>query len=429
MKHIVRFAAIISLLTTAALRADQDWPRFRGPTGQGISNSKNLPLNWSDTQNIVWKTAIHGRAWSSPVVMEKRIWVSTATPDGKELSALCVDLDNGKILLDEKLFDIATPQYAHPFNTYGSPTPVLEPGRVYVTFGSPGTACLDSATGKVLWQRTDFVCNHYRGSGSSPLLFGDLLIMNFDGSDFQFIVGLDKKTGKTVWKTDRSIDWKDTQPDGKPMANGDFHKGFSTPVIAEQDGRPIVVSLGSKALYAYEPTTGKEIWRIEDRETHSGSDTPVIGNGLIIYGTGMGNPELWALRPGGSGLLSDASVAWKYKKQVPGKPSVLLVDDLIYMINDGGIASCIEAKTGEPVWHHRIDGAFSASPLYANGRIYLCSENGTTTVIAAGREFKVLAENTLPDGLMASPAVAENALILRTRTNLYRIEDSGTPAK
>ncbi len=294
---------------------------------------------------------------------------------------------------------------------------------MYITFGSPGTACLDSATGKVLWQRTDFVCNHYRGSGSSPLLFGDLVIMNFDGSDFQFIVALDKKTGKTIWKTDRSIDWKDTQPDGKPMANGDFHKAFSTPVIVEQDGKPTVVSLGSKALYAYEPLTGKEIWRIEDRETHSGSDTPVIGNGFIIYGTGMGNPELWAFRPGGSGLLNDANIAWKYKKQVSGKPSVLLVDDLIYMINDGGIASCIDAKTGEGIWHHRIDGTFSASPIYANGKVYFCSENGTTTVIAAGREYKVLAENTLADGLMASPAVVGNSLILRTRTNLYRIEE------
>lgn len=429
MKHIVRFAATILILSAGGLCANEDWPRFRGPTGQGISDSKNLPLNWSDTKNVVWKTPIHGRAWSSPVVMGKQIWLSTASPDGRELSAICVNLDDGKILIDEKLFDIPNPQYAHPFNSYGSPTPAIEPGRLYITFGSPGTACLDSSNGKVIWQRTDFVCNHYRGSGSSPMLFGDLLIMNFDGSDFQFIVALDKKTGKTVWKKDRSIDWKDTQPDGKPMANGDFHKGFSTPVIAEQDGKPIVVSLGSKALYAYEPATGKEIWRIEDRETHSGSDTPVIGSGLIIYATGMGNPELWALRPGGSGLLSDANVAWKNKKQVPGKPSVLLVDDLIYMINDGGIASCLEAKTGNVVWHQRIDGAFSASPLYANGRIYICSEKGSTTVIEAGREYKMLAENTLPDGLMASPAVAGNALILRTRTNLYRIEDPATPTK
>ncbi len=415
---------LIATLSTSIASAGEDWPRFRGSTGQGVSDAKDLPLNWSETQNVVWKTPIHGKAWSSPVVMGKQVWVSTATADGKELGIVCVDLDSGKIRLDEKLFNVAEPQYCHPFNSYASPTPVIEPGRIYVSFGSPGTACLDTADGKVLWQRTDFVCNHFRGSGSSPLVFGDLLIMNFDGSDFQFIVALDKKTGKTVWKTDRSIDFKDTQPDGKPLANGDFHKAFSTPIIAEQDGRPIVVSLGSKALYAYEPSTGKEIWRVEHRETHSGSSTPVGGEGLIFFGTGIANGELWALRPGGTGQLSDANVAWKTKKHVCGKTSVTLVDGLIYMINDGGIASCLEAKTGAEVWHNRIDGAFSASPIYANGRLYVGSENGNTTVLAAGREFKVLAENTLPDGLMASPAVAGNALILRTRSNLYRIESA-----
>ena len=413
----------------AITRADQDWARFRGPTGQGISESKTLPLHWSDTQNVVWKTPIHGKAWSSPVVAGNQIWLSTATPDGKELGAICVDRNSGKIQIDQKLFDIATPQYCHPFNSYASPTPIIDGGHVYMTFGSPGTACLEAATGKVIWQRTDFVCNHYRGAGSSPLLMGDLLIMNFDGSDYQFIVALDKSTGKTVWKTDRSIDFKDLQPDGKPEAQGDFHKAFSTPVVAEQNGRPIIISLGSKALYAYEPASGKELWRLEDRQTHSGSGTPVVGQGLIVYSTGMANPEFRALSLGGAAPLSSANIVWKDKKHAPGKPSVLLVDRLIYMINDGGIATCLEAESGTEVWHARIDGAFSASPLYANGRIYFCSENGVTTVIAAGREYKVLAENTLPDGLMASPAVSGNSLILRTRTSLYRIEDPNGSSK
>jgi len=416
-------AALLWLTFGCVAHADQDWVRFRGPTGQGVSDCTGLPLHWSDTQNVVWKTAIHGKAWSSPVVGKDQIWLSTATPDGHELGAVCVDRGNGRILIDEKLFDVANPQYCHPFNSYASPTPIIEAGRVYITFGSPGTACLDSATGKVIWQRTDFVCNHFRGAGSSPLLFGDLLIMNFDGSDYQFIAALDNKTGKTVWKTDRSIDFKDLQPDGKPEADGDFHKAFSTPVMAWQSGRPIIVSLGSKALYAYDPATGKEIWRMEDRQTHSGSSTPVIGDGLIYYSTGIANPQLWALRLGGEGLLSDANIAWKFKRHAPGKPSVLLVDGLIYMINDGGIATCLEAKSGSEVWHVRIDGSFSASPLYADGHIYLCSENGMTTVIAAGREYKILAENLLPDGLMASPAVTGNSLILRTRTSLYRIEN------
>jgi outer membrane protein assembly factor BamB len=227
-----------------------------------------------------------------------------------------------------------------------------------------------------------------------------------------------------VWKVDRSIDFQDIDPKtGKPQADGDWRKAFSTPrVVSFADGKPILLSLGSKALYAYEPETGKELWRVEDRAAHSGSATPVVGKDLIYFQTGHGKPELWAVKPGGHGVLDDSFVAWKVKKNVPTRASTVLVDDLLYMVDDGGIASCVDARTGADVWRKRIGGNYSAAPLYADGRIYFVSEEGKATAIAPGRELKVLGESTLDAGFMASPAVSGHALILRTRTNLYRIE-------
>jgi outer membrane protein assembly factor BamB len=413
--------ALVSLVGSSA-RLNAQWPQFRGPDGLGTSSATRLPLNWGEGKNVRWKTAIHGRAWSSPVVLGNQIWVTTATEDGRDLFAVALDRESGKVLYDLKLFHVPQPQYAHPFNSYASPTPVIEPGRLYVTFGSPGTAAIDTRTAKVLWERRDLECNHYRGAGSSPILFGNLLIMHFDGSDRQYLVALDKNTGKTVWHTERSIDFKDLGPDGKPQAEGDYRKAFSTPHIVTVGGEPVMVSIGSKATYGYDPRTGKELWRIEERTNHSGSTRPVAGHGLVFYPSGFASGHLLAVRPDGRGDVTETHVVWRVTKGVPSKPSVLLVGDLIFMINDGGIVTCLEAKTGQEVWKGRLNGAYSASPIAVGGRIYVFSEEGKATVLEAGREFKVLAENQLDDGFMASPAVDGNALILRTRTYVYRIE-------
>jgi len=423
------------LLVAGQLSGGTNWPQFRGPNGDGKSDSRDLPLTWSEQQNVKWKTPIHGRAWSSPVVWGNQVWLTTATEDGRELYAVCVDRESGKIIHDLKLFDVEKPQFAHKFNTYGSPSPAIEDGRVYVTFGSPGTACLDTTTGKVLWERRDFECNHYRGAGSSPILHGNLLIMNFDGSDHQFIVALDKQTGKTAWRVNRSIDFKDLGPDGKPEIEGDLRKAFSTPHVAEFDGKPVLVSQGAKAAYGYEPLTGKELWRVEERTCHSASSRPVTGFGMVFLPTGWSQGQLLAVKPSWKGEVLDANavetavadsplqLVWKVKKSVSRKPSLLLIGDLLFMIEDGGVATCLDAKTGTEVWRERVGGNHSASPIYANGRIYFLSEEGKTTVIEAGREFKKLAENTLEDGFMASPAVSGKALFLRTKSHLYRIEN------
>ncbi|MBI5385458.1 MAG: PQQ-binding-like beta-propeller repeat protein [Verrucomicrobia bacterium] len=422
------------LLAALSLPANEiNWPQFRGPRGDGTSTNTGLPLRWSEQRNVKWKTALHGRAWASPVIWSNQIWLATATENGRELFAVCLDRDTGQIVRDQKLFEIEKPQSVPAFNTYASPTPVIEEGRVYVTFGAPGTACLDTRTGHVLWERRDFVCNHYRGAGSSPILHGDLFIMNFDGSDRQFIVALDKETGRTVWQKPRSIDFKDLGVDGQPMIEGDLRKGFGTCHVALLDGVRTLLSQGAKALYAYDPLTGEEFWRVEERQNHSASTRPVAGLGLVFAPSGWGSGQVLAIRPGRKGEVVDANqpkpagtkleVVWKTKRNVPKKPSLTLVGDLLFGIDDNGVATCWEAKTGTVAWNERIGGNYSAAPMAVEARLYFFSEEGKTTVVAATREFKKLAESQLDAGFMASPAVTGKALVLRTRTHLYRIEE------
>jgi outer membrane protein assembly factor BamB len=418
---------VLAAIAQPVLRAQ--WPQFRGPDGIGLAparaGTKIVPLTWAEDRNVRWKTPIHGRAWSSPVVLGDQIWTTTATEDGRQLFAIAVDRMSGRIVHDLKLFEVAQPQYAHPFNTYASPTPVIEPGRVYATFGAPGTAAIDTKSGKVIWERRDFECNHFRGAGSSPILFENLLIMHFDGSDHQFLVALDKRTGKTIWRTERSVDFQDLAPSGKPKADGDFRKGFATPHVINVGGRQVLISMGSKATYGYDVRTGEELWKVVERGSHSPSTRPVPGFGMVFVPTGFDGSQLLAIRPDGKGDVTGTHVAWRVTRGVPQKPSILLVNELIFMINDGGIVSAVDPKTGEVVGRGRIEGTYSASPIAAGDRIYAFSEDGKTTVLEASRELKVLGESHLADGFMASPAIDGSALILRTKTHLYRIEETG----
>jgi outer membrane protein assembly factor BamB len=415
----------LSLVVSAAI-AEESWPEFRGPTRQGMSSATGLPLTWSETEHVKWKTEIHGRAWSSPVVLGDQVWLTTASEEGHDLFAIAVDRASGKVLHDVRLFHVDKPQYADRFNSYGSPTPVLEQGRVYLSYGSAGTACLDTKSGRVLWERRDLPCNHWRGAGSSPTVWRNLLILHFDGADVQYVVALDKENGRTVWKTDRSIDFRDLTPEGKPIRDGDFRKAFSSPLVITHEGVPLLISVGSNATYCYDPATGKELWRVEERKHHSGTVRPVVGHGMVFTATGLAKGELWAVKLGGLGVVTDTHVAWKVTTHVPNRPSPLLVGDLLFMVHqDTGVVSCLDAKTSALVWRERLPGPgnHSASPVHAEGRLYFFNENGHCPVIAAGREFKVLAENKLDAGFMASPAVAGKALYVRSKTHLYRLEN------
>jgi outer membrane protein assembly factor BamB len=410
---IVNRWTLLLVLAPSIANAQQIWPAFRGPNGDGHAQSSRLAVNWSESDNVVWKTPIHGRGWSSPVIWGKQVWLTTATTDGRSLFAIGVDLANGKLLHDVRVFDVPQPREIHETNSYASPTPVVEPGRVYVHFGSYGTACLDSSSGAVLWTRRDLPCNHWRGPGSSPILFEQMLIVHLDGYDYQYVVALDKRTGRTRWKVDRDIDFQ--------TDDGDLKKAFCTPTVVDVDGQPQLISPAAKAAIAYDPRSGESLWRIR-YDNHSATARPLVGHGLVFINSGFSRARLFAVQPGGRGDVTRSHVRWVVDRGIGSKPSLLLVGDLLYGIHDRGTAICLDARTGERVWYERIGGNFSASPIYAGQRIYLFDENGNTTVIRPGREFTRLAVNRLDDGCMASPAVSGNSLILRTKTHLYCIE-------
>jgi len=392
-----------------------EWPQFQGPTGDGHATARGLPLTWSETENIAWKTPIHGKGWSSPVIWNDQIWLTTATDDGKQMFALCVDRNSGKILYDKLLFENDKPSEIHTLNSYASPSPCIEEGRVYITFGSYGTACLDTTNGALLWSRRDLPCEHFRGPGSSPILYNGKLILHYDGFDYQYIIAMDTQTGETIWKADRTIDYGSD--------NGDFKKAFCTPSIFTLHGRTELISPTSKACLSLNPDTGEEYWRITYKG-FSATARPIYDPklDLLYINSGFSKADLFAVKTAGNGDITDSHIAWMASKSVPSKPSAVLVGDAIYMIHDQGTATCLDTKTGEVVWQQRVGGNYSASTLVADGRIYFSNHEGQTTVIAPQREYTELAVNTLDDGCMASPAVAGKALFLRTRSALYRIE-------
>jgi outer membrane protein assembly factor BamB len=406
---------ILALCTQQVVVAD-NWPQFRGPTGDGHAAESTLPTTWSESRNIAWKTPVRGRGWSSPVVWANQVWLTTATHDGHALHVIRINLDNGTVEIDRQLFAIAHPQDIHLTNSHASPTPVIEEGRIYVHFGAYGTACLDTRDGRVLWQRRDFPCNHWRGPGSSPIVYGDSLILHFDGYDYQYVVALDKRTGNTRWKVDRDIDYQ--------TDDGDFKKAFCTPTVIQVDGRDQLISPAAKATIAYQPETGEEIWRIRYRN-HSATARPLFGHGLVYINSGFSKAQLFAVRPDAAGDITDSAIQWTASSSIGSKPSHLLVDDLLYVIHDLGTASCLEATTGELVWKKRVRGNYSASPVYGDGKIYLMNEEGVTTVIRPGRAYVELARNELDNGCMASPAVVGNSLIIRTKSHVYRVIKQG----
>lgn len=418
---------LIASTLAVANAALADWPDFRGPTFDGHAPAGvSLPLQWSETNNVAWKTALPHKGWSTPVILGKRIWLTTATDDGHDFFALCVDADSGKIVFNERLFHADTPEpLGNKLNSYASPSPVIEAGRVYVHFGSYGTACLDAESFKVIWKRDDLPCKHFRGPGSSPALFNDLLILTMDGIDLQYLVALDKKTGKTVWKTDRTATWNDIEASGLPRANGDFRKAYSTPLIVEFNGAKQMLTVGSKAAYAHDPQTGRELWKL-DHAGFSPATRPVCDGTNVFVSTGNGKAEMIAVRLGGAGALTETNILWRNSRGTPRMPSPVLVGELLFLLSDGGIATCLEAATGKELWQERLGGEYAASMIYAGERIYCFSQDGKVTVLKPSRTFEILATSRLDGGFMASPAVIGNTFILRTRTHLYRIEDKAT---
>lgn len=418
-------AAVLALVTVAAappLHADgpASWPQHLGPSGDGSAGDADLPTTLGEDRHVKWKTAIPGRGWSSPVVHGEQVWMTTAMDEGRTRHAVCIDLNTSRLLHLIKLFDVPDPPFIHKLNSHASPTPAIEPGRVYVHFGTHGTAAIDTTTGKTLWQRTDLNLDHQVGAGSSPVLYRDKLIFHCDGIDAQYIVALDKRTGKTAWKTQRTADLASETENRR--------KAFSTPILIERHGKPLLVSVGANAVYGYNPDDGTELWRFGARG-YSNVASPVVHNGLVIFSTAYDKSSLVAFKlpapgkgPGKTGDITDTAAAWTFDRNVMYKPTPALVDGRLYMIADTGVLSCLDATTGDVVYRHRVGGNFSASPIVAGGLIYLFSEDGQATVFRPGATYEQVSAGAFDEGFMSTPAVVGDTMILRSKTHLYRIE-------
>ena len=425
MKTIFKesFGIIILFLfaiNTPGTSQNDNWTHYRGSNFDGISNVENVPIRWKADSNIIWKTDIHGRGWSSPVVFNDQIWLTTATDEGNKMYAVCLDFETGKVIMDINVFTPDSIYRKHAVNSYATPTPCIEKDYVYIHFGRYGTTCLNTKDGSTVWKRTDLECEHIQGPGSSPILYKDLLILHMEGSDVQYIVALDKTNGKTVWRKERPKEIYDAlEPIGK--------KAYITPLIVNVEGRDQLISNGAAVCIAYEPETGKEIWSIV-RGVDSTIAMPFSEDGTVYFYTGFTVPEggnkfaeLMAVDPGGQGDVALTNILWRMETPILQLLTPLIKDGLIYTIDSKSKMMCIDAKTGQVLWSERAKGKYNSSPVYASGHLYFSSTRGEVIVIKEGRRFEIAAINDLEDEIWATPAILRNSLLIRTSKHLYKI--------
>ncbi len=436
------FIIVLTVASSASLTqtgiADDEWPQFRGPEGQGRTEITGLPLTWSETENVVWKTPLPGEGHSSPVISGNQIWVTSAIAEklsdeemqkrlatiknpqslqlagAMQLQAICVNRDSGKILHAVTLFTISAPEPKHALNSYASPTPVITGNRVICHFGTYGTACVNRETGEVLWRNDALKLEHQNGPGSSPVVWEDLAIVHLDGTNTQSIVALKLQNGEVAWQTMRS---------GQMDPTPELQKAYCTPLLVRTADRPLLISPAANWVYGYDPRDGREIWKASYGQLgFSTVPRPVISGDKVYVATSYMQSRLLAVRFDGAGDVTSSHIAWTSDKQIPQKPSMIAREGRLYFVSDKGIARCLDAATGEEKWFDRLPGDYSASPLSAEDRLYFFNQDGICTVLKTGDAFEKLAENKLDAGYMASPAVAGKALFLRTATALYRLE-------
>lgn len=430
-------ATVVMTHFITEVEAQESWPRFRGPTGDGVVKGK-LPLRWNATSGITWKAPVVGKGHSSPVVADGKIWITTGVteplttdekaaklakvkdPNGLELVGalsqrlLCFEFANGKLIHDVEIFRTASPEPIHLTNTYASPTPAIHQGKVFVHFGTYGTACVDTQSGNIVWRFDRIKIDHQNGPGSSPIVWKDLLIVHFDGTDRQCIVALRQSDGAIAWQTDRSGNM-----DPKP----ELQKAYCTPTLIEGESGPELISPAANWVYGYDPRTGSELWKISyGRLGFSTVPCPIVHDGVAYVCTSFMQSRLLAVKHGGRGDVTTSNVLWTSDSNIPQKPSLAFVRGQLYVVSDAGILTCLNAKTGEEIWRHRLDGKYAASPLIVDDKVYVFNQQGKTTVLQAGDEYRELTVNQLEGSINASPAAVNGSLIVRTEDNLYRID-------
>jgi outer membrane protein assembly factor BamB len=400
------------LALAAAFMVAADWPEFRGPDGTGRYTGPTLVTEWGPDKNVAWKADIPGKGWSSPVVVKRKVYLTTAIPKdgGQSLHALCIDAATGSIDWDKEVTfaDKDTAGRQHGKNTYASATPVSDGEHVFVHFGHMGTACL-TPKGDIVWKRTDYKYSPVHGTGGSPILVDDLLVFSVDGADQQFVAALYKKTGDERWKTDR-----------KSRASKRF--SFTTPQLVALHGRRVIVSAASDFVAGYDPISGAEVWRADyPAGGYSLISRPVIAANRLVIQTGYDTAHLFSLDPAGTGDIS-GKIAWSTKKGAPHTPSPVAAGEELFTVTDKGILTCFDAKTGDVHWSERLAGnGFSSSPIVANGRLYVTSEDGVGHVVEATKAgYKSVGRSEMKERTFATPAAVDGALYLRTESKLYR---------
>ena len=430
-------AALAGLGLMAEAASAGNWPQWRGADGSGVSNEKNLPSEWSATKNIKWKTPIEGRAHSSPIVWGKMVFLTTAiegapvagakaakhTLGDKEFvhpdsigadrkhtfKVLALDRDSGKIVWQATAWEGTPYDDRHRKSSYAASTPATDGKMVYAYFGTEGLYAYDFK-GKLAWKfQPGNIATLGMGTATSPILYENLVILQCDEDNgtASFIVGLDKTTGKEVWRTPRKI-----------------QVSWSTPMLVRTQKRAELIASGTEHVISYDPATGKELWRHTGLESNA-IPSPVANNDLVFLVAGYPKKLAMAIRLGGSGdLTGTPNVPWKYEKGTAYVPSPILYGDYLYLTTDRGILTAIDAKTGEVKYEGGripIPATFTASPVAFEGKILMTSEDGDTFIVKAGPKHEILGTNSLGEAVYASPAIADGRIFIRAEKNLYAI--------
>lgn len=384
-----------------------DWPWWRGPTLDNKSRDTHAPMKWSRTENIVWKTPVPGRGHSSPVLWGDRVFLTTADEAAQTQRALAFDRKTGKPLWNVAVHTGGF-EKKHEKNSHASATPACDGQRVYSAFVNSSAVYVTATDleGKVVWQQKAGPYESQHGYGSSPVLYKQTVIVLADSMKGSFLAALDRATGKVVWCSDRPVTGR----------NG----SYATPIVANLAGRPQLVVQGTRVTTSYDPDTGKELWTCFGPAEVTGC-TPAYDAKHVFATGGFPEKEILAIRADGAGDVTKSHVAWRSKKGVTYVPSPLYHDGRLYVVNDGGVATCFYASTGEEVWSERLEGAFTSSPVLVGDLLYVTNEQGKTYVLKAGPKFERMAGIDLGEGVLSTPAVAGGRIYLRTTETLYCI--------